>query len=187
MMSSRLRTLTALLTVLGITLAGCGETNDSAQDTANQDSVEEAAESQVVEVVLRDYEFVGLPQTVASGTQFTVVNESDSELHELVAVRLPEGEERSVNELAELPPEQLGALGHPVTVLLAAPGGPQIAAVGDGTLTQAGRYAIMCFIPTGADPQEYLQAAEDTEDGPPQVEGGPPHFMHGMHAELLVE
>lgn len=119
--------------------------------------------------MLRDYEFVGLPQTVAPGTQFTVVNESDSELHELVAIRLPEGEHRSVGELAELPPEQLSALGHPVTVLLAAPGGPEIPAVGDGTLTQAGRYAIMCFIPTGADPQEYLQAAEDTDDGPPQV------------------
>lgn len=138
--------------------------------------------------MLRDYEFAGLPDTVAPGTRFTVVNQAESELHELVAFHLPEDEDRSVGELAELPPEELvGALGQPVTVLLAEPGGPEIPAVGDGTVSQPGRYAIMCFIPTGADPQEYLQAAAETEEGPPQVEGGPPHFVHGMHAELTVK
>ncbi len=45
----------------------------------------------------------------------------------------------------------------------------------------------MCFIPTGVDPQEYLRVAAETEEGPPQVEGGPPHFVQGMHAELTVE
>lgn len=139
-------------------------------------------------LALVDYAFVGLPDTVAAGTEFTVVNDAPEELHELVAFRLPEGEERGLDELAQLAPAELeGLLGAPATVLLAPPGGEQIAAVGDGTLTEPGRYAVMCFIPTGADPQEYLQAAAETEEGPPQVDGGPPHFVHGMVAELTVE
>jgi hypothetical protein len=60
--------------------------------------------------------------------------------------------------------------------------------VGDGTLVEPGRYAIACFIPTGADPAEYLEAAAQTEEGPPQgVAGGPPHFVQGMVAELVVD
>ena len=72
-----------------------------------------------------------------------------------------------------------------MAVLLTAPGGEQIAAVGDGTLAEPGRYLIMCAIPTGADAEEYLAAAA-TSDGPTQVEGGAPHFAHGMFAALIV-
>jgi hypothetical protein len=188
MTRSHRQPLAALLTVLCLALAGCGEADNSAPTPADEGTAEESGDRQAVEVVLRDYEFVGLPETVPPGTRFTVANEADSELHELVAFHLPADEDRSVDELAELAPEELvGTLGQPVTVLLAQPGGPQIPAVGDGTVTQPGRYAVMCFIPTGADPQEYLQAAEQTEEGPPQVEGGPPHFVHGMRAEFTVE
>ena len=41
------------------------------------------------------------------------------------------------------------------------------------------------MIPTGADPAVYLEAAA-ASDGPPQVDGGPPHVAHGMFAELTV-
>lgn len=62
-----------------------------------------------------------------------------------------------------------------------------IQAVGDGTLSEPGRYAIMCFIPTGVDPQVYVEASAATESGPPQSEGaGPPHFVNGMRTELTV-
>ena len=72
-------------------------------------------------------------------------------------------------------------------VLLAPPGSSeQIVAVGDGSLTEPGRYLVACFIPTGADPQAYLDAASSSEGGPPEVEGGPPHFTHGMWAEVTV-
>ena len=93
--------------------------------------------------------------------------------------------------LVELPDEELGAIfgeGPPDTVLLAAPGGEQVDAVGDGTLTEPGRYVLACFIPTGVDPDAYLNAPA-SEEGPPQVPGadGPPHITHGMWAELVVE
>lgn len=78
--------------------------------------------------------------------------------------------------------------GEPEAVLLARPGSDEtIPAVGDGTLTEPGRYVIACFIPQGADPDEYLNAAAESEGGPPDVAGGPPHFVLGMQAELRVE
>lgn len=190
--------LTAALTA-ALALAACGGGDDTAAvaepdpaaaedaGAAEADGIEEA-EDEVVEVVLLDFAFDGLPDAVPAGTRFTVVNEAPAELHELVAFRLPDDEDRSVEELTTLSPVELvEALGEPAAVLLAEPGGPQIPAVGDGTLSEPGRYAIMCFIPTGVDPQEYLRVAAETEEGPPQVDGGPPHFVQGMFAELVVE
>jgi hypothetical protein len=143
--------------------------------------------TKTVTVRLVDFAFVGLPASVAAGTKFTLVNEAETELHEMVAFRLAEDESRSVADLTGLNPEELErALGRPVFVLLAPPGGPVIPAVGDGTLAEPGRYAIFCFIPTGVDPQVYLEAAAAAQGGPPQVEGGPPHFVHGMYGEVTV-
>ena len=91
--------------------------------------------------------------------------------------------------IAGLPEEELGQLfaGEPATVLLAPPsGGEMIPAVGDGTINDVGRYVVFCGIPVGADPQAYLDAA-DTSEGPPEVEGGPPHFAEGMYGEFTVE
>lgn len=185
--SARPRRVAVLLAVLSLVLVACG--GGEATEPAAADAEDPPTDGgEVIEVVLRDFAFDGLPATVAAGTRFTVVNEAEAELHELVAFRLPDDEDRSVEELTTLsPPELVAALGEPAAVLLATPGGPTIPAVGDGTLTEPGRYAIMCFIPTGADPQEYLDVAAETEDGPPQVDGGPPHFVHGMYAELTVE
>jgi hypothetical protein len=108
-------------------------------------------------------------------------------MHELIAVRVPDGEDRSVSELMELPDAELEAIfgsGPPATVLLAPPGGEQVDALGDGTLAEPGRYALVCFIPTGVDPDEYLAASGE---GPPVIEGaGPPHVTAGMFAELEV-
>ena len=62
--------------------------------------------------------------------------------------------------------------------------------VGDGTLREPGRYLLVCFIPTGADPVEVMEAmtaaAADPNAGPPQIDGGPPHLAAGMIAELVV-
>lgn len=158
---------------------------DEPDEPADQSDDDGAAD---IEVELVDFAFVGLPDSVPAGTRLSVVNTAEAELHELVAFRLPDDEERGVAELLQLPPEELlPIVGDPTAVLLAAPGGPQISAVGDGTFDEPGRYAVLCFIPTGVEPEVYLEAAAATESGPPQVEGGPPHFAQGMYAELIVE
>ena len=134
-----------------------------------------------------DYAFEDVPAEIEAGTQLSLTNTSTEELHELVAMRLPDEERRSAAELLTLPEEQLGAMfgNEPATVLIAPPGAEGMAVVGDGVLTEPGRYILLCGIPIGADPQEYMAAAQ-SGDGPPQVQGGPPHFATGMFAEIVV-
>lgn len=179
---SRLSGAAALAAVAGLALglAGCSD----------DDTAAAADEPPVIEVRAVDFAFEDLPDRVPLGTTLTLVNDAPSELHELVAVRLGDDEDRAADELVSLPPPEMGATlfaDEPAMVLLAAPGGEQITAVGDGTLTEPGRYLVLCIIPTGVDPDVYLAAAAETEEGPPQVDGGPPHIAHGMYAELVVE
>lgn len=168
-----------------------GETTSSAtaeevEDEEQSEPAEGEEAAAPVEVTAVDYEFQGLPDSAAAGTVLSIVNESEAELHELVVFRLDDEEERSVEELLALPEGEFDP-GMPTAVLLAAPGAEQITAVGDGTLSEPGRYAVICAIPTGADPAAYMEAAQESQAGPPQVEGGPPHFTQGMYAELTVE
>ena len=177
------------LTLLAAGGAACGDDDDGDEGAATSTSGA-PDEPETVEVTAVDYGFEGLPDTVAVGTQLTLTNSSDKELHELVAFLLPAGEDRSAEDLTKLPEAELGALfaGEPATVLLALPeGGDMIPAVGDGTLEEPGRYVVFCAIPVGADPQAYLDAAEQSEGGPPEVEGGAPHFTQGMYGEVTVE
>ncbi len=139
----------------------------------------------VLDVTLTDFSFGELPDEVAAGTRVQIENASDTELHELVAVRLADGDNRPVDEIVTAGLEEVLSAGPPSAVLLAAPDGEQIDAVGDGVLAEPGRYLLLCAIPTGADVQEYLGAAA-TSDGPPQVDGGPPHFVNGMVDDLVV-
>lgn len=53
------------------------------------------------------------------------------------------------------------------------------AVMGDGTLTEPGRYAIVCFLPVGSD-DSILES-----EVPPQSDA-PPHITQGMFAELTV-
>jgi len=139
-----------------------------------------------IDVIGKDFSYEGLPETIEAGTTLTLRNDSEVELHELVAVRLPDDEDRSVAELLQLPVEELGAaIGPASTVIIAPPSETGEVIVGSDVFDQPGRYAVFCAIPTEADPDEYLKAAA-TSDGPPDVAGGPPHFTAGMWAELAV-
>lgn len=199
-----IRRATGAVLVAGLLVgaAACGDDDDATvaspttaqTTTAPADPTDPPAdagdEHDHVEVTAVDFAFEDLPAEIKAGTRLSLVNAAESELHELVAIRLPDEETRSVEELMALPPEEQGALmaaAEPQTVLLAAPGEEQIPAVGDGTLTEPGRYLILCAIPTGVVPADYLAAAAQSQGGPPQIEGaGPPHLVQGMFAELTV-
>lgn len=169
------------ITVAVAVLASCG-----ADSPDESDSADDGEASAAVAVRAADYAFLDVPTSVAAGTSFQLSNESDVEVHELVAVRLPDDEQRTVAELVALPPAEFEPLMAGLrTVVIAAPGADGMAVVGDGSLAEAGRYALLCVIPTGADPEEYLAKAA-TSDGPPDVAGGPPHIAKGMFAELTV-
>lgn len=169
------RTATIVLVAAGlIGLSGCGG-RDAADDLPT-----------AVEIVGDDYSFSGVPEEIAAGAAITLRNDSDAELHEIVAIRLPDDEERSAAEILQLPPEEAGAvLGMPSAVILAPVGGGNINAIGSGSLDEPGRYIFFCSIPIGADEAEYLEAAATSETAP-EVAGGPPHFVEGMWAEVTV-
>lgn len=172
--------------------AACSDDSDaspsaSTTSTAPTGSPSSAPGHEHVEVSAVDFSFEDLPSTIEAGTRLSLRNDAPRELHELVAFRLPDEEKRPVAELLKLPEAELmPMLGNPTTVLLAAPGEDQVPAVGDGTLTEPGRYLIMCSIPTGVEPAAYLKAAAEAQGQKPDVDGGPPHFTSGMFAELTV-
>jgi plastocyanin len=169
-----------------VALAACGDDDDAGTAT------EAAAGGQAVTITLSDYVFEGVPSTITSGTPIEVTNESADEAHELTAFRLPDTETRSLAELQALPPDEFGALvpGAPALAFAARPNEDGELVLGDGTLHEPGRYLLVCFIPTGADPDQVMTAmqaaAADPSAGPPQIEGGPPHVAAGMIAELVV-
>lgn len=189
----------ALTLTLGLT--ACGEDEDEPAETGDAPTTTEAPttttageeaeedEGQVVVVTAVDYAFEDLPATVEAGTRLSLTNASTVEAHELVAVRIPDEETRPVSELVALPPEELAAVfggaPEPATVILAAPGETDVPGpvVGDGTLTEPGRYAVVCFFPVGGDPAVVL---DPNAEGPPETDG-PRHVSQGMFAELLVE
>jgi plastocyanin len=194
--------------VPALLLAACSDDDDPTEDVASATATQSAtaastattaasatttgtaAAGQTVEVTAVDYKFEGLPATVKAGTKLTMTNGSTDEAHELVAIRLPDDEKRPVSELITLPDEELGEIvsTEPAAVLIAGPGDDAMAVVGDGTLEEAGRYAIVCFIPVGADPAEILAPPSDDATPPAEEEpSGPPHASQGMYAELTVE
>jgi hypothetical protein len=189
---------TAAATVaLLIPLAACGDdepTGDATTTTTSPASTEATTTTAdegpgEVAIVGVDYAFEGVPATVEAGTRLTFSNDSEVEVHELVAVRIGDDEQRPIGEIVA-DPAAVGALmggGPPAAVLVAAPGSSEPGAVlGDGALAEPGRYALICSIPTGVDPQEYLDAAAAAAGGPPDVTGGPPHLVQGMVAEIEV-
>ncbi len=192
-MHSPWKKLVAVVFVLALVGAACGD-DDDGDDAATDDTTagDDTAAGATVEVTGVNFEFEGLPDTIEAGSEISFTNEAEDELHEFVAVRIPDDEERSVEELLQLPQEELiPLLGQQVTdVVISTPGQTNTpgAVEGDGVLDEPGRYAVICAIPTGVDPQEYLDAAAETEEGPPQIEdAGPPHFTQGMFAEVTVE
>jgi hypothetical protein len=194
-----MRTLTrigagVLAISMALGVAACGDDSDDkkddAADTTDESTTTTKADTpagETVTVTAVDYAYQDLPESIAAGTVLKLVNQSAGEAHELVAVKIPDAEKRSVSDLLNLSDEELGkAFGgepDPATVLLAPPSSTeQIPAVGDGTISEPGRYVVACFIPVGADPSVVLNPEGD---GPPESDA-PPHFTKGMYAELIV-
>jgi len=165
--------------------AACGSDDDSSEPADTTTTTAEAPEVTTISVTARDYEFEGVPDTIAAGSTISLTTEDGGEPHEFVAVLVPETETRSLEELIELPQAELEALfaEEPPLVTIAFPGstdqpGP---VVGDGTLTEPGRYLYLCTFPQGTTVDDVANA-----EGPLQGDT-PPHFVLGMVGELTVE
>lgn len=167
-------------------LTACGSDADTGSATATSTSTSRpgSATPHPLTVTATDYAFAGLPDEVPAGTQLRLVNDSAVEIHELVAIRVPDGDDRPVEELLHDPALETMP---PATVLVTPPGAEQIPAVGDGTLVEPGRYVLVCTIPTGVAPQAFLDAVKAAGGGKPVIpDAGAPHLAHGMFAEIVV-
>ena len=196
----------ALVATLALGVVACGdddedaaETGDAPEETTTTEAEEEGdattttaaegeAAGETIEVTAVDYAFEGLPGTLAAGTRVSLVNGSEAEAHEFVAIRIPDDETRPVSELVALPEEEINAIfgtSEPATVILAAPGETDVPGpvLGDGTISEPGRYAVVCFLPVGGDPAVVL---DPNAEGPPESDA-PPHAAQGMFAEVTVE
>ncbi|MCC5954333.1 MAG: hypothetical protein JJU45_20020 [Acidimicrobiia bacterium] len=154
-------------------------TDDTTDDTNGTGGDDEGAAGNVVVVTMTDFAF-DLPDELPAGTTLELVNESPVEVHEVVLFRLDDDEDRSLEELLELPQEELMAVAEMRGVGFAAPDSDDaVYPMGPLVLDEAGRWIALCAIPTGADPDEWLAEAA-ANPGPPDVDGGPPHLVHGM-------
>lgn len=174
-----------------IALGACTDadtTEDAAGGTLPSETAVPAAADGTLQITGVDYGFEGFPETVEVGTELTFRNSSDTEFHEMAVMRLADDEDRSVEELLALPPEEAMASMTFVGVAVAPPAQAGEVVDGDLTLDEPGRYVATCFIPVGADPEVVAAAMEGAEDGPPPEMGdGAPHAMEGMVAEFVVE
>lgn len=176
----------ACLLSVALIAAACGSDDDAASTTTTEGTTTTAPpEVTTIDVTAKDYEFTGVPDTVAAGSTISLTTADGGEPHEFVAVLVPETETRTVDELMELPEAELEALfaGEPALVTIAFPGatdqpGP---VVGDGTLTEPGRYLYLCTFPQGTTVDDVANA-----EGPLSGDT-PPHFVLGMRGELTVK
>ena len=177
------------------TTTAAADTTTAAVSTTVAGTAGGAAASEIM-VTATDYKFEGLPATAAAGSAFALQNDSDKEVHEMIFQRIPDDVTQSVGELLALPEDELTALvgdEEPALVIVALPGEEGEPVLGDGTINEAGRYAVLCFIPVGADPavvEEAMSAPPGTGTGPeepPDMGDGPPHIMEGMYAEITIE
>jgi hypothetical protein len=172
---------------LAALLAGCGN-DDPAVSGESATATDAAAGGDSVEITAVDYAFEGIPDTVAAGTELTLTNASEGEVHEMVVMKIDDDETRPIEELLAEgtdgpPPDFLTFAG----VAVALPGEEGFAPEGPVVLDEPGRYVMLCFIPTGADPAAYEEAMSSDATEAPQVDGGPPHVAEGMAAEFTVE
>ena len=148
--------------------------------------------SAVANVIATDYKFTGVPSSTVTGTEFRLHNESTKEVHEMIIFRIPDNVTETIGQIMALPEdEQLALVGDdpPIGVIVALPGEEGELVEGSNVINEPGRYAVLCFIPVGADPEvikEAMQAPPGSGE-PPDFEGGPPHIMEGMYAEMVVE
>jgi hypothetical protein len=149
----------------------------------------------MVQIEAFDYGFTGFEGEIVAGDALEFSNGSDTEFHNLVVIRLDDGDSSTVADIAEIAPEDIDAGqrdqtdGHTVQIVAvighldAAPG--EDAFNGRLRLQVAGRYIALDMIPQGADPLT-VRSAIDTFAPPYLVPGGPLGYHHGMIVEFFV-
>jgi hypothetical protein len=193
----RFRDAAAVALVAGAVMVACG--GDGAASTTTSFTTTPPPEttttlattttrpppSPPVEVTGFDYGYEGLPAVLPRGTRFTFSNSSTTEFHEMAIIKLDDGDDRTLAELAQLSAPEIERTGTLISVTLARPGQEQYSSpLGTPRAPEPGRYIVFCTVPVGSDPAD----VEDQASRGPyrQVEGVPAHFQVGMIAEFTA-
>lgn len=181
----------AALVALAMVAPACADdekaadSDKSAATTQTTTNAVTDADGATVAITAKNFEFVGVPPTIAAGSRISLTTEAGGEPHEFVLVKRPDGETRPLTELLELPESELETIfaGEPALVTIAMPGqtdtpGPVL---GDARITEPGEYIYICTFPQGTTVDDVANAT-----GPLQGDT-PPHFVFGMAGELTVE
>ena len=134
-----------------------------AQETLGA-AVHDGCDATQVDVTAVDYAYEGVPSRIDAGlTSFALTNEGVED-HEIVVFKANEGADEPLEELLELPEEEMMSKLTFTGVAFGGPGTTSYAALD----LEPGTYHLVCFIPTGGG------------------EEGPPHFMEGMQQTITV-
>jgi len=123
-----------------------------------------------LDVRAEDFAFTGLPDDMDAGYNIVNFTNDGAEEHELVAVRVNDDVDLSIEELLAMPEEESAEMIQFIGGSFASAGETS---VGSLDLSEPGRYAMVCFIPVGT--------VGETEGD------GPPHALEGMTQEITVE
>jgi hypothetical protein len=105
-----------------------------------------------IEITSVDYEYLGVPDSVPSGTSFDFVNGSEDEYHVMYVIRLDSDDDRTAREIAALKITDIvdseggQRFGSVKAVLGAKPGEPYVMFInGTNYVSEPGRYVILCI------------------------------------------
>ena len=199
---TRLAFVAVTIALVGAAAVGCGDDDDAASPTTDAQATdgaehngpinpcapgapadasalegEEASpQATIVEVTAIDHEFEGVEASYRQGDYGFRMTNRGREVHEMAVIRINDGESRAVEELLALPEEQSEQVTEYIGGTVACPGETADAL---GVQMAPGRYALLCFIPTGLTPD--VPSSKEAFE-----ELGPPHFTRGMVAEIQV-
>ncbi len=126
-------------------------------------------------VTASEYAFGGVADTLDAGPTVIDFENAGQEFHQLLVMHVNDDVIETVDELLALPEAEAQSKMAPVGGAFAAPGATSYAMID----FQPGRYIAVCFLPTGATPENM-----------PQIESGEhhgaPHHTQGMIQEFTV-
>ena len=148
-----------------------------------EDTTTTVADDGTITVTAVDFNYEGLPDTVPAGTKFKLVNDSEEELHEFVAFRLPDDE--SARPMSSSPSRRPSS--RPCSAARRPP------CCSPSRADRRSMRSATAPSPSPAAtwwPARSPWAPTPTSSSSPRARrpaGGRPHFHKGMYAELTVE
>jgi hypothetical protein len=121
-------------------------------------------------VTATNYEYLNIPETMPVGEAALTLTNAADQVHEISIARINDDVNMTAREVLMLGEEDALAAITLVAYAAAAPGGSETAFLN----LAPGRYYAVCFTPTGT--KSFSEPGD-----------GPPHFLHGMLKEFVVQ